>query len=70
LPSAAAAAVVFPPPPQGRDYLRQKVDERHERLHIEHYQVLATAACPVDDTFFALVEVQYYDKVLGDKMPW
>lgn len=58
------------PPSQGLDYLRKRINRGHERMELKEARVVAGAACPVDDTYFALVEYTYVSKLLDDKRPW
>uniref|UniRef100_A0A383VV95 Uncharacterized protein n=1 Tax=Tetradesmus obliquus TaxID=3088 RepID=A0A383VV95_TETOB len=51
---------------QGLDYLLKRINVGHEKMDLVSHRILATAACSLDDTFFALVEYKYKSKVLGD----
>eukprot|EP00882_Tetradesmus_deserticola_P000474 GHRQ01000520.1.p1 GENE.GHRQ01000520.1~~GHRQ01000520.1.p1 ORF type:complete len:371 (+),score=163.02 GHRQ01000520.1:352-1464(+) len=52
---------------QGLDYVLQRIAVGHEMMDLVSHRILATAACSLDDTFFALVEYKYKSKVLGDE---
>ncbi|KAI8476496.1 MAG: hypothetical protein J3K34DRAFT_401522 [Monoraphidium minutum] len=51
---------------QGVDYLCSRIGYKHQQMELVHHDILATAACSQDDTFFALVKYEYRSKVLGD----
>lgn len=54
---------------KGLAYLRKRINRNHERMALQDAKVLASAACPVDDTYFALVEYTYVSKLLPDERP-
>lgn len=51
----------------GIDYLLKRIGVKHDQMELKGHKILATAACPEDDTFFALVEYKYKSKITGDK---
>lgn len=51
---------------QGLPYLLKRIGHKQEQMELLSHRLLASAACGVDDTFFALVEYKYRSKLSGD----
>jgi hypothetical protein len=51
---------------QGLDYVLERIGEKHNQMEFVSHRILATAACGVDDTFFALIEYKYKSKQPND----
>lgn len=52
---------------QGVDYLVRRINFKHEQMVLGGHEILATAACSQDDTFFALVKYTYTPKLFPNK---
>lgn len=52
---------------QGLDYLCKRIGVKNSQMDLESHRILASAACSLDDTYFALVEYKYRSKLLEDK---
>lgn len=52
---------------RGVPFLLSHIERESQKMDVVNYRILATAACPHDDTFFALVEMTYRKKAEGEE---